>query len=387
MPGMTDRQRVQSWRKGLRGSATGLGSSCPRPGLAGLRVLGVVTIMAFLGVACSSSATTSAKGAPAESGKKYPVPSSGVCKPHYVGNKGECTYQTPVPVTMSIGINPGSPALPVLVAQQEGYFKEWGITAHVTDYANLGLIPEAVIGGSVDLGESSEPPLIQAAAKGIALVTPANLSYALQGSKAVSVLMVMKSSGIKSVAGLAGPNNIIAAQSLGANLDIAVHDAFREAGVTGSRLPRFVTVATTAIVPELVSGQVQAVEIGTPYIQQALGLGAVSILDVLTVQKGLQARVFLMGKRGYVLKNKVAMAQLRSALSEADGFIANNPAQAKVVLQHFTGLSASIMSILVIPTFTAAPSASDLSAWVKVMKQTGYLANSVQIDARQLVAG
>ena len=237
----------------------------------------------------------------------------------------------------------------------------------------------------MQLGEASEPPLIEAVARGISLVTPANLGYANAGSPVAPLLMVMKSSHITSLSQLTGKT--IGVEASGANFDIAVHYAFLKDGITGANLPHFVQAAPTALVPQLVAGQVAAIEIGTPFVSEAEAEGAVSLLDPFTVKQGLQGRQFLIAKTSYVNANLAAMARLRTALQEADKFIADNPAQAKLIIQKSAGLPSAVMKNYALPIYATTPSASELSMWVTLMEATGYLAKNANVSVASMVEG
>ncbi len=82
-------------------------------------------------------------------------------------------------------------------------------------------------------------------------------------------------------------------------------------------------------------------------------------------------------------QNRDAVARFVTSLKQGEAFIAQNPTEARRILQEYTKLPEAVASTVPLPTYNFDIRAGDLDTWVKVLKDIGEF--NGQVDTRKLV--
>jgi putative hydroxymethylpyrimidine transport system substrate-binding protein len=107
--------------------------------------------------------------------------------------------ETPQKLTVLLDWFPNPDHAPLIIAQQQGFFKEQGLDVELIGPADPTDPPKFVAAGKADIGISYEPEFMEQVDQGLPLVRIGTLI-----DKPLSSLVVLKTSGIQSLADLKG---------------------------------------------------------------------------------------------------------------------------------------------------------------------------------------
>jgi NitT/TauT family transport system substrate-binding protein len=330
------------------GKASGRGAG--HPGSRGLVAAASLLLTAGLVAACGSG--DSGGGAAAEE-------SGG-------GSAGGTT-------TVRVATNNAIGALPVLVAEEQGFFEDHGLDVTHEVVPNITLIP-ATLGSTYDLGYSVGPIMINAASQGIPVVAVSGNEY---NSSELNTLQVIARDGISSPEDLEGKR--VAAPTIVGNLNLATQHWLEENGVDPKSVT-FVEVPTPTMIQQLEAGVVDAVELQYPFIPQALDKGFESLGDPILSIDDPMPMTFWMGTKTWVDENGEAADAFRDALDDAMAWITDNPDEAYQMASDFTQVPLDLVKEIPLEQFSTDYSADALQSWGDVMKEQAGFAGSVNYD-------
>jgi NitT/TauT family transport system substrate-binding protein len=161
-----------------------------------------------------------------------------------------------------ITVFPGETSAQVYYAKEVGLFTKNGLDATITELRNGAAAAAAVAGGSSDIGFSNGLSLAQGHERGVpfTILAPAALSVAGKGTNAI--LIVGKTSPIRSGKDLDGKT--IAIDAVGGFPQIAVRTWIDKNGGDSSTA-KFVELAYSEMIPSVNSGRVDAAAINTAF--------------------------------------------------------------------------------------------------------------------------
>ena len=166
--------------------------------------------------------------------------------------------------------------LPALVAKEEGIFEKNGLDVTFTKFPNLINLP-GTLGKQFDLAPSTAPDLLNAVASGLNIAAVAGETLETSANKSYQVI-VKADSGINSVKDLAGKR--VAGPGVGSVMHVALLYWVAKEGADPSTVVGL-EAPFTAMLDQLKSGRVDAVEPLEPFVGQMLGQGFKSIGDPL----------------------------------------------------------------------------------------------------------
>jgi ABC-type nitrate/sulfonate/bicarbonate transport system substrate-binding protein len=234
---------------------------------------------------------------------------------------------TPLPITIARLPIPHSGLLHI--AQHNGYFERVGLDATVIDTATGHESIQATLDGRADVGASAETPLARAIAQGRALRVVATIFT----SQWNSGIVARRDLGIDQPAALRG-------KRIGHVPGTATHYML-EVFLAFHRIP-LDTVTLVALTPDamggaLQAGRIDAAALWTPHLsrlQQALGSGGITF-----VPKDFYAETFnLVLRAERDIHGDEALRRLLRALSMAENFAREQPAQALSIVAKASGL-------------------------------------------------
>jgi|HubBroStandDraft_3_1064219.scaffolds.fasta_scaffold47741_2 NitT/TauT family transport system substrate-binding protein len=316
----------------------------PNPRLLGVSALAAASVIAVVG--CSSS------GASAQSGGT----SSGV-------------------TTIRIALNNTSDSLPVVVAEKEGYFTKNHIDIKPTTLADITVVP-SLLGRQYDVGFTVAPIFINATAAGVSAVM---ISGNDGDSPTEEGVQIYVGKGISSPADLAGKR--IGSPTLTGNINLATKAWLSANGVSPSSV-QFVQVPTPNMTDELKAGQISGAELIYPFIGTAKADGFTSLGDperVLTSH--YLGGTYWAASTQWAKSNPSAVTEFRTAISEADAWIAANHQGAYQDIAAYTNTSLSEAEESPLTAYTTTVSGADLQVWGNAMKKFGGFTKTINYSA------
>jgi len=266
-------------------------------------------------------------------------------------------------------------SLPVVVAQQEGFFKDEGLTANLTTVADITKIPPT-LGKQYDIGFGVQPALIRAASQGLPLAMISG--NAITSTKDQQyVIMTRPNSGISTPASFNGKK--LGTPTLNGNIHIGTLYWLQQNGVD----PKSVTslqVPTPVMVDQLKAGLIDAAEMQQPFIDIAKKAGMVQAAYALSAVGDPAYMSGWLATRPWAEKNPAAVTKFRAALDKANAWITANQAAARQMLSKFTKTDPSVLGDTPISAFTTDLSVESVQQWDAPMRAVAGFTGKVDYN-------
>ncbi|TDN70882.1 ABC transporter substrate-binding protein [Paraburkholderia sp. BL10I2N1] len=226
-------------------------------------------------------------------------------------------------LTMAVGGLPGLYYLPVLAAQQLGYFKDEGLDVTLEDFAGGSKALEAVVGGSADVGAGAYEHTLFMQAKG-----QRYRAFVLMGRAPQIVVAVTKgkAGSIKSLADFKGAK--VGVSAPGSSTDLVLTVALRKAGVQRSDISAIGVGSGATVLSAVSNGQIDALSNVDPMMTKLQRAGEIKVLVDTRTVKGTQ-EVFggtmpaatLYASEAFIQKNPRTTQALANAIVRADRWL------------------------------------------------------------------
>jgi NitT/TauT family transport system substrate-binding protein len=231
-------------------------------------------------------------------------------------------YNGPVE-TIRIAVLPGQTAAQVYVAQDRGFFARNGIEIVTIDYDTGILAAEGMARGEADTAICAEIALVQKAfdKKPVSAIAVADKIESFY-------LVANRSKGIENITGLKGKRIGVSLPTIGA----FYLDRFLTLNGISSGSVTLVDVVFPQSAGALESGAVDAVVVIEPYVsdsKKALGSNAIS----WDVQSGQPLFGMFIASNAWIKEHPDLVKRFLKAIEEANGFIAEQPGEAKKYLK------------------------------------------------------
>lgn len=319
-------------------------------------------------VACGSSGNNGASGD--NNGGTNGSPASTAGTSGTGGGGGSVT-------TLRVAANGNAGVLPLIIAQDQGFFQKHNLDVKFTKAASIANLPQA-LGTSYDIVFTVPTAVINANAQGVDLVPVAGATLQAQANKQ-SFLIASSKSGVKNLADLAGKT--IGTETVGGTLNLATQVLLKQAGVDLSTI-KFIQVGGANQGDQLKQGRVDAVEAVAPF--SAAILADKSNVNLGSCYRALGDSVAAIGwvaKKDWAVSHKDAIDEFKKALDDGIAYIKANESQARDALQKFSGLPAAVLDQTSLPTFTSQVRESDWKAWLSAMQQINGFKGQVDINS------
>lgn len=276
---------------------------------------------------------------------------------------------------LQVGYIPAADWLPVLVAKDAGLFQKRQLDVTLTKVALGSNMPAALMSGSLDIGASTPPVLIDTAVAGLGLVGLVGTSRLVK-NPALFALVARTGVKVESARDLVGKR--VGVPGLRATGDLMLRKWLMDRGVQPSSVV-FVEAPFPQMKDLLKAGTLDVVVVVEPFRSRIVGDGTGYWLAdfVADVNPDLAAGVWV-AKREWAVANARTIQAFREALVEATAFIEQQRDAARAIELKYLGFNSPVL-----PAFNPALSAADLNAYVAVAKAVGYLQGPV--DAEKLV--
>lgn len=291
---------------------------------------------------------------------------------------GDADASDPGPTELRVAYVPATTTLPLHVAEAQGYFDQHGLDVTLTEAANISDIP-ATLGRQFDIALGTATDLIRAGNAGVDVVQIAGNTIDTEENPFVR-LIVRPDSGIDNVAQLEGKT--VASPTLSGVIHAAVLYWAQEQGLDPSTITG-VQVPPPNLPDQLQAGQVDAVEALEPFASQLVANGNVSLGDPFASIGLPLATNFWIASGAWARSNPDAIDGYVDALEQAVAYIADNPDDARSVLQDYTGFPPQIAETVPLPTYDLDIRVEDLATWGQVLQDIGQL--DAEVDPNELV--
>ena len=279
------------------------------------------------------------------------------------------------PTKVSIGYPPATDFLPAYVAKEKGIFAKHNIDANMVKIPVVSNIPSSVVSGSIQIGMTTIPVVLQADDGGLDLVLVAG---AARHTKDHPFISLMARSDIK----YTKPADLIG-KTVGVPGINSVIDVMLRKWLLNNHVPLDKVKVVEGPLPQLPdmlkSGSVDYVAIVDPLRTRivATKTGYIAAEYFAEVNPDVLVSGWL-ASGDWVKKNPEAVKGFRLAIDEGLDFIRKNPEEAKVIEKKYIGyISPSF------PTFNNKARPEDLTFFLNVGKEL-HLYRS-QLDPQKIV--
>jgi NitT/TauT family transport system substrate-binding protein len=279
------------------------------------------------------------------------------------------------PAKVAIGYPPATDFLAVYVAKEKGFFDKHNIDATPTKLPVVTNIPSAVVSGSIQIGMTTVPVLLQAVDGGLDFVLIAGAAHHTKASPFIS-LMARKDVKIEKPADIAG----------------------KKVGVPGINSVIDVVFRKWLINNKVPVDQVKIIEAPLPQLPDLLKGGT---LDLVAIVDPMRTRI-IAGDVGYIAaeyvgevdpdvlisawmstgdwarKNPQVIKDFRAAIDEGLAFIKSNPDESKEIEKKYLGFNSPRF-----PTFENKAKPDDLKVFISIGKELGLYRTA--LDPAKLV--
>mgnify|MGYP000918247152 CR=1 FL=1 len=268
-------------------------------------------------------------------------------------------------------------------AADAGLFKKRGLDVEFKLVPLNPQIPAALQSGSMQIGGTTTPVLLQAVDGGLDHVAIAGSGIT---KKADSLFAAMARTGvdIKSAKDFEGKK--VGAPGIGAFLHVLFRKWLVESGADHKKV-QFVEVAFPQHLDVLKGGTIDAVITGEPTVTRIVAAGAGTIATHFNDNlKGDMPVIVYSATRDWVTKNPDAAKAFREAIAEATEFV-NNPANVeavRAVVGKFINMPPPVLAALKFGKWQAEVTPAGMAEWVATMKAQDML--QTNLDAAKVIA-
>lgn len=276
-------------------------------------------------------------------------------------------------VPLSIGYTNTISFTGLFIAKDQGMFARHGLDVNPVLIAVNSTIPSALVGGSIQIGGTSPPVFLQAAAGGLDVVVVAG--------GAVNNVLVKDGGGVVARTGVEirtardFEGRRVGVPGIGAYMHVLFRRWLTEHGADYHKV-NFVEVPLAQGSDILKSGNVDAMLLVEPFYNRVLKAGTGHLVSayVTAMPDGLFS-IYYSATRTWARSNASTIRAFRESLAEAAGFLAANPARARDILGRATRLPPEVVAEMTLPTLRLAVPPSDVRYWSDSLLAQGMIAS------------
>ncbi len=282
------------------------------------------------------------------------------------------------PARLRVAYVPATTTLPLHVAKETGIFERNNLDVTLSEAANISDIP-ATLGRQFDISLGTATDLIRAGGAGLDMIQIAGNTVSTRENPFVQVI-VPANSGITDFAHLR--DKTVGSPTLSGVIHAGVLYGAKQKGVDPNSI-RGVEAPSPNLPDQLKAGRLDAVEALEPFATNLKRDGFVSIGDAFSHIADPLATNFWVAQGRWARENRAAVDRFVQSLREAQTSIQQNNAQARQILQGYTGMPAPVANSVPLPTYNFEIRTQDLTRWVQVLRDIGQFNGNV--DPNRLV--
>jgi NitT/TauT family transport system substrate-binding protein len=279
------------------------------------------------------------------------------------------------PAKIAIGYPPATDFLAVYVAKEKGFFAKHDIDATPTKLPVVTNIPSAIVSGSIQIGMTTVPVLLQAVDGGLDFVLIAGAAHHTKASPFIS-LLARKDVKIEKPADIVGKK--VGVPGINSVIDVV----FRK-WLINNKVPVDQVKIIEAPLPQLPDllkgGTLDLVAIVDPMRTRIIGgdIGYIAAEYVGEVDPDVLISAW-MTTGDWAKNNPQVIKDFRAAIDEGLAFIKSNPDEAKEIEKKYLGFNSPRF-----PTFENKAKPDDLRVFISIGKELGLYRTA--LDPAKLV--
>jgi NitT/TauT family transport system substrate-binding protein len=267
------------------------------------------------------------------------------------------------PAKVAIGYPTATDFLPVFVAKEKGYFDNHNIDATPTRVPVVTNIPPALVSGSIQIGMTTVPVLLQAVDGGLDLKLIAGAARHTKASPFIS-LVARKDVKVEKPADLVGKK--VGVPGLNSVIDVMLRKWLINNNVPIKQVT-FIEAPLPQLPDLLKSGTLDLVAIVDPLrsriVSSDAGYIAAEYLGEVDPDVLISA---WMATGDWVAKNPEVVKNFRAAIDEGLAFINANPDESREIEKKYLGFNSPHF-----PTFENKAKPEDLKVFIAIGKELG----------------
>jgi NitT/TauT family transport system substrate-binding protein len=279
---------------------------------------------------------------------------------------------------LKVGVVPVVDHAAVYIANQEGFFKEEGLTVTPQVMQGGAAALPAMVSGDLQAAFATYPSFFLAESKGLGVTIVAE---GIRATETTGGVFVGADSDIQDAQDLAGAT--IAVNTLNNTGDVTIKAVLDEQGVDPASV-KFVELAFPDMAPALERGDIDAAWLVEPFrTGVAAAGGRMALASYSGVAEGIPVSGLAMTDE-FVKKNPNTAAAFARAIDKANAFIADNPDAAREIVTTYSQTKPEVAAKLELPEWRGGGvDADEINRWNDLMISTGALKEPV--DITQLV--
>lgn len=322
----------------------------------GSRALAAAAVLTMLGAACGDGGSTE----------------------NSAESRGGTAEENATTTPLRIAFVPATTVLPLHVAKAQGFFEQNGLDVTLTQAANISDVP-ATLGRQFDIALGTATDLIRAGGAGVDVVQIAGNTVSSKDNPFVQ-LIARPNAGVEDVKQLEGKT--VGTPTLSGVIHAAVQYWAKKEGADPTAI-KGVEAPSPALPDQLKAGRLDAVEALEPFASQLRAAGNITIGEPFSAIADPLATNFWIAQGSWARSNKDVVARFTDALTKAEDFIEQNPAEARRILQKYTGMPQPVAAKVPLPTYDFDVRSDDLDKWEGVLKEIGQF--NGEVDTNKLV--
>jgi ABC-type nitrate/sulfonate/bicarbonate transport system substrate-binding protein len=294
------------------------------------------------------------------------------------GSSGSASGSDSGPMTLRIAETAGAPLNFLTYGDQQGFFKDAGLTLEITSSAGGATVIPQLVSGELDVAGSNVVSAIIAASQGLPLqMVAAGTSTSEDEDQDFSALMVRPDSPATSIADLEGKR--IAVNSLKNINDIVLGSMLEEAGLSYDSV-EFVELPFPDMAPAVQGGDVDAAMIIEPFITIAEEQGLKIIgRPYWELRPGLQIGTYLMSEE-LVNENPDLVTAFQQGVQATADSIADDPDSFRAALPSISQTSPEVAEKVRINVWRGTDDRESLELIQGLMVDYGLIEEEVDLD-------
>jgi NitT/TauT family transport system substrate-binding protein len=279
---------------------------------------------------------------------------------------------TPAPTTVRIITYPIAGLAAMKIAEQQGFFKEEGISPEWVLIRTPADGVANLLGGKADIGFINVGGLAAAAAQKLPLKAVAPMYFSANDFG----IYVKADSPIKNIADLNGKT--VGLVQLKNNVHAMVMDSIERGGGNPGSVS-FTLIPAANILAALRAGTVDAAQIVEPFIATGGDSIRPLIPDVFQFSGGKGITAYYITAREFASKNPALLQRFTRAVNKAQEFAKGHPDAVRKAASAVTEVPAELLSKMILPQFGSDLSLENAEQQVDLMVKYKLLSEKIDI--------
>lgn len=283
--------------------------------------------------------------------------------------------------TVQVGMSINDALTPLLYANQTGMFRDAGLDVQLNHGANGAALAAAIVGGTLNIGQSSLMPLLNGYLRGVRLPVIAGSSLFVREAP-TSMLVVLKDSPIKTAADIKG--STVATQALRSLDELAIR-VLTDVNHGNSQNLKFVEIPYPLMLDALQKQRADVASMVEPYLETALQSGA--IRTIAPTYSGIAERLSVacyFATPAYIAQNRSVVDRFTQVLYKASQYTNTHHAETVNLLADYAHLDPNLVRHMTRGTNATSLDLRLIQPAIDVAAKYQYLERS--FNAKELLA-